>query len=96
MKTTTQPTYVLFGKEAIELYKFSVDKLVLSNNLKYNVGAYTSVSAFIAEKNCWNDFKVISKKEYARLSKHINENKNSFMFRPFFDAIKKSFAYQLI
>lgn len=91
-----QPTYVLFGKEAIELYKYSIDKLVSSNNLKYNVGAYTSISAFITDKNCWYNFKVISKKEYTKLSKHINENKNSFMFRPFFDAMNKSFAHQLL
>ena len=96
MQTTVQPTYVLFGKEAIELYKFSIDKLVSSKNLKYNVGAYTNISTFIADKNCWNNFKVISKKEYTKLSKHINENKNSFNFRPFFDVMKKSFAHQLL
>ena len=96
MKTTTQPTYVLFGKEAIELYKYSIDALVSSNNLKYNVGAYTTIGNFITDKNRWNNFKVISKKEYSKLSKHINENKNSFRFIPFFDTMKKSFAHQLL
>lgn len=96
MKTIKKPTYVLFGNEAVELYKISIDTLVLSNNLKYNIGAYTNISAFIADKNCWNNFKVINKKEYTKLSKHINENKNSFKFKPFFDAINKSFAYQLL
>ena len=94
MKSTTQPTYVLFGKQAIELYKSSLDRLVLSQDLKYNVGAYTNVSAFIADKNCWNDFTIINKKEYAQLAKHINKNKTNFSFIPFFDTIKKSFAFQ--
>jgi len=96
MKTTTQPTYVLFGKKAIELYKSSIESLVLSNDLKYNVGAYTNVSTFIADKNCWNDFTIIDKNDYTKLMKHIKANKNSFSFIPFFDTIKKSFAYQLV
>ena len=96
MKTATQPTYVLFGKKAIELYKLSIDHLVMSNDLKYNVGTYTDVSSFVADKNCWNDFTIISKTDYTRLIKHINENKSNFSFVPFFDTIKKSFAYQLV
>jgi len=94
MKSTTTPTYVLFGKQAIELYKSSTDNLLQTDGLKYNVGAYTNVSAFIADKNRWNDFTVINKKDYAKLSKHIHSNKMSFSFIPFFDTLKKSFAFQ--
>ncbi len=94
MKSTKKPTYVLFGKEAIELYKSSIDTLEISTGLKYNVGAYTNVSAFIADKNRWNDFMTISKKDYARLAKHIQSNKISFSFIPFFDTLRKSFSFQ--
>ncbi len=94
MKSTSQPTYVLFGKQAIELYKSSVEHLVSSQGLKYNVGAYTNVSAFVADKNRWNDFTIINKKEYAQLSRHISRNKTNFSFIPFFDSLKKSFAFQ--
>ena len=94
MKQTTQPTYVLFGKQAIEIYKSSIDSLVLSKELKYNVGAYTNVSAFVADKNRWNDFTIINKKDYAKLAHHINTNKANFSFIPFFDTIRKSFAFQ--
>jgi len=96
MKTTIQqPTYVLFGKRAIERYKMSLNALINSKNLKYNVGIYTNVTTFIIDKNCWNDFTVISEKEYTLLNEHINENKNEFNFIPFFDTRRKSFAYQL-
>ncbi len=94
MKSTTQPTYVLFGKQAIELYKSSIENLVVADDLKFNVGAYTNVRAFIADKNRWNDFVIITRKEYAKLAKHIQSNKSSFSFIQFLDTLKKSFAFQ--
>ena len=91
MKTTT--TYVLFGKDAILKYKTSLDHLLQSQDLKYDVAAYTSVNTFVRDKNCWNDFTVISQRDYQKLMKHINAHRTSFQFIPYFDSSKKSFVF---
>lgn len=65
-------TYVLFGKEAVLLYKTSVNSL-LNTNVNYKVGRYTSVKDFVHESQKWDSFIEITQEDYEMLK---NKSKN--------------------
>ena len=62
-------TYVLFGKEAIGLYKMSIRMLINSIEVDYKVGAYVSIKKFVDETKAWDDFLEISKQDFLLLRK---------------------------
>ena len=62
-----EPTYVLFGNEAIRIFKMSLKLLVTSNHITYKVGAYVDVSKFVKEAQNWDDFIEISEDDYLKL-----------------------------
>lgn len=64
-------TYILFGKEAVDLYKVSL-KLLLSSTsyVDYKVGAYNDVKRFMKEQKNWKVFIEIPENDYLYLKKH--------------------------
>ena len=64
-------TYILFGKEAVELYNVSL-KLLLSSTtyINYKVGAYNDVKRFMFEQKNWSEFIEIPESDYLYLKKH--------------------------
>ena len=75
-----EPTYVLFGNEAIRIYKMSLKLLLTSNHITYKVGAYLDVSEFVNEAQNWDDFIEISEDDYLKLNisylKSLNSDKS--------------------
>jgi hypothetical protein len=69
--TENEFTYVLFGKEAVELYNVSL-KLLLSSTtyVDYKVGAYKDVKRFMQEQKKWSEFIEIPESDYLHLKKH--------------------------
>ena len=63
-------TYVLFGKEAIQLYDMSLNFLLSSSHVDCKVGAYNDVKKFVRESQNWNGFKEINESDYLRIKKH--------------------------
>jgi len=72
-----EPTYVLFGNEAIKIYKMSLKLLVTSNHINYKVGAYVDVSNFVKEAQNWDDFIEITEDEYLKLKVSFVRSLNS-------------------
>ena len=66
-------TYVLFGKEAIKLYKLSIKTLMNSSNVSFRVGAYSSVKKFVNDTKEWDDFTEITKEDFLLLRKETVE-----------------------
>ncbi len=64
-------TYILFGKEAVDLYNVSL-KLLLSSTsyVDYKVGAYNDVKRFMKEQKNWAVFIEIPENDYLYLKKH--------------------------
>lgn len=64
-------TYILFGKEAVDLYNVSL-KLLLSSTtyINYKVGAYNDVKRFMLEQKKWSAFIEIPEMDYLYLKKH--------------------------
>ena len=75
-----EPTYVLFGNEAIRIYKMSLKLLLTSNHITYKVGAYIDVSKFVKDAQNWDDFIEISEDDFLKLNvsylKSINRDKS--------------------
>ena len=75
-----EPTYVLFGNEAIRIYKMSLKLLLTSNHITYKVGAYIDVSKFVKDAQNWDDFIEISEDDFLKLNvsylKSINSDKS--------------------
>ncbi len=67
-------TYVLFGKEAVKLYKVSLKVLINSLDVHFHVGAYSSVKKFVHDTQSWDDFTEISKEDFLTLRKLTNKN----------------------
>lgn len=63
-------TYVLFGSEAIRMYKISMKLLVSSAYVEYKIGAYNDVKKFVKETKLWDEFLEINEKDYLALKKH--------------------------
>ena len=66
-------TYVLFGKEAIKLYRLSLKTLINSLDVYFKVGAYSSVKKFVSDTQEWDDFIEISKEDFLTLRKIASE-----------------------
>ena len=47
-------TYVMFGSEAISLYKMSLSILLASSYVEYKIGAYIDVKQFMQETQKWS------------------------------------------
>ena len=64
-------TYILFGKEAVDLYNISL-KLLLSSitYIEYKAGAYNDVRRFMNEQKKWDKFIEIPESDYLYLKKH--------------------------
>ena len=64
-------TYVLFGKEAVDLYNISL-KLLLSSTtyVSYKAAAYNDVKRFMIEQKKWDKFIEIPESDYLHLKKH--------------------------
>jgi hypothetical protein len=75
-----EPTYVLFGNEAIRIYKMSLKLLISSAHITYKVGIYSDVSKFVKDAQKWDDFVEISEDDYLKLNesylKSINNEKS--------------------
>lgn len=69
-------TYVLFGNEAIRIYKMSLKLLLSSNHVRFKVGAYKDVSKFVKEAQKWDDFIEINEEDYIKLNKTYLRNLN--------------------
>jgi len=63
-----EPTYVLFGNEAIRIYKMSLKLLISSAHITYRVGAYLDISKFVKDAQKWDDFIEISEDDYQKLN----------------------------
>ena len=72
-----EPTYVLFGNEAIRIYKMSLKLLLTSNHITYKVGMYLDVSKFVNEAQNWDDFIEISEDDYKKLNMSYLRSLNS-------------------
>ena len=57
-------TYVLFGKEAVKLYRLSPKALMNSLDVDFHVGAYSSVRKFVSDTKDWDDFVEIPKEDF--------------------------------
>lgn len=68
-----EPTYVLFGAEAIQIYNISINMLLSSAHLSYKIGAYDDVKAFVEESKKWDDFIEINKSDYIAIKKKLVE-----------------------
>jgi len=69
-----EPTYVLFGSEAIHIYGLSLSMLLTSTQLEYKVAAYQEVSNFVEESKKWDDFIEINEKDYILLKNHLSKS----------------------
>ena len=67
-------TYVLFGKEAIKLYKLSLKILMNSSDVDFKVGAYSSVKKFVNDTKGWDDYTEIPKEDFLLLRKISSDN----------------------
>ena len=64
-------TFVLFGKEAIDLYNVSLKLLASSTSyVSYKIGAYKDVKRFMKEQKNWDAFLEITESDYLHLKKH--------------------------
>jgi len=63
-------TYVMFGSEAISLYKMSISILLASSYVEYKIGAYVDVKQFVQETLKWDSFIEISESDFKRIRKH--------------------------
>ena len=63
-------TYVMFGSEAIGLYKMSLSILLASSYVEYKIGAYIDVKQFVMETQKWDSFIEISESDFRRIKKH--------------------------
>lgn len=65
-------TYVLFGEEAAQVYKISLNMLLTLDYLDYKVEAYSDdVKAFVEEREKWDDFIEINESDYLILKEKL-------------------------
>jgi len=74
MNLIEEPTYVLFGSEAIHIYNLSIDMLLSCTQLDYNVAAFNEVSVFVVESKKWDDYIEINEKDYILLKNHLSKS----------------------
>ncbi len=84
-------TYVLFGDEAVSIYRVSIKHLLKAEDVKYAVGRYVTVKSFFEEKEKWKNYIEIDYPDYVTLKKHLdtiyalaNKKKSFFSFLKLF------------
>lgn len=70
-------TYVMFGSEAISLYKMSLSILLASPYVEYKIGAYIDVKQFMHETQKWDSFIEITESDFKRIRKHSFKSPHS-------------------
>ena len=83
-------TYVLFGDEAVSIYKISIHHLLTATDISYNVGKYVTVKSFFAEKDKWKKYVEISYTDYMTLKADLHtrlaaKKKKRFFFSNLFN-----------
>ena len=73
------PSYVLFGKEALQLYNVSTQNLLNAINIDYNVNVFTKIKNFEEEKIKWNDCVEIDYHEYLKIKSHLDKQPSFFL-----------------
>ena len=69
-------TYVLFGNEAIRIYKMSLKLLLSSTHVRFKVGAFKDVGKFVKEAQKWDDFIEVNEEDYIKLNNTYLRNLN--------------------
>jgi hypothetical protein len=69
-------TYVLFGDEAVSIYRVSIKQLLKTNNIDYTVGEYQSVKEFFKEKDNWGNYIEIGYSDYKTIKTHLDTKLN--------------------
>lgn len=64
-------TYVLFGDEAVSIYRVSIKQLLRTNGIDYTVGEYESVKEFFKEKEKWRKYIEIDYADYHTIKLHL-------------------------
>lgn len=64
-----QATYVLFGNEAINIFKVSPHLLIASEDINYDVGEFYDIKTFVQATNVWDAFLEIDKAAYLKLAR---------------------------
>jgi len=65
-------TYVLFGDEAVSIYKVSIKQLLKAKGIDYTVGEYFSVKEFFIEKDKWRNYTEISHSDYKTIKQFLD------------------------
>jgi len=65
-------TYVLFGDEAVSIYKVSIKQLLKTEDINYTVGEYFSVKEFFIEKDKWRNYTEISHLDYKTIKQFLD------------------------
>ncbi len=60
--------YVLFGKEAIQLFSISIELLLEDMFIKYKVKSFNDTRAFIKENKKWDGYIEINKKDFFKIN----------------------------
>jgi len=70
-------TYILFGKEAIDLYNVSL-KLLLSSTtyVDYKVNSYNDVKDFMFDQKNWDGFIEIPESDYTHIKRHAVKSRS--------------------
>jgi hypothetical protein len=63
-----EPTYVLFGKEAVLIYKMSLNDLLSAHHINFKIGEYYDINTFIKETKKWDDFIEINEDDYNEIN----------------------------
>jgi len=69
-------TYVLFGDEAVPIYRVSIKHLLKTEDIDFTVGMYTSVKEFFKEKDKWRNYIEIEESDYKTIKAHIDAKLN--------------------
>tara|TARA_R110002073_G_scaffold220418_1_gene380575 strand:- start:62115 stop:62408 length:294 start_codon:yes stop_codon:yes gene_type:complete len=70
IKQESDLTYVLFGSEAIRMYRISMKLLLSSPYVEYKVDAYNDVKKFVRETKNWDEFLEINEYDFLLLRQH--------------------------
>jgi len=65
-------TYVLFGDEAVSIYRVSIKQLLKTEGINYTVGEYQSVKEFFIEKDKWDNYIEIDYSNYKTIKMHLD------------------------
>lgn len=66
------PTYVLFGSNAIELYKISIEELLKQRSIRFHIGKYSDLNEFFKERQRWDDCIEIPFQDFVKLDLYKN------------------------